>query len=265
MGSPAVAPFLDPRSLAVSLVRQLSDRLKHIPNKIWVRLFLLVAMLAGGAALILWTPVGDYFTEARMIGLLEEVRALWWAPLALILTYTIITPMGFIPVSPLLVAGGVVFGPFWGSIYNVTGLLSGALFGFLVARFLGRDFVVQLAGSKLKRAELLFERQGFWPLVQTRFLPIPFGLISYGAALAGVGIGRFMLTSAIGILPSTTVHTYFAPRMLTDPDPIVGVIYLAILFSFNVIVGWPSIRERLRRRNRLAELQDIRRRRNTER
>lgn len=246
------------KEATVSFFRDLYDKLLHIPANVWARLLLFVAMLAGGAALILFTPIGDYFTEERMIALLESLRSSWWTPLALIVTYAVITPLGFIPVSPLLVAGGVVFGPFWGSIYNTTGLLVGALLGYWVARLLGRDFVVQLAGPKLKRAELLFEKQGFWPLVQARFLPIPFGLVSYGAALAGVSVSRFVITSTIGILPATVTHTYFAPRMLSDPDPVTGLIYLAILALFNVVVGWPSIRERLRRRRRLGELQETR-------
>lgn len=238
----------------MSIARGLWDRLAQIPFKVWLRLSLLVAMLAGGAALILWTPLGDYFNEEQMIGLLEDVRSLWWTPLALMAAYVVITPLGFIPVSPLLVAGGFVFGPFWGSIYNVTGLLVGAMVGFWVARLLGRDFVVQLAGPKLKRAEMLIERQGFWPLVQTRFLPIPFAFVSYGAALAGVGTARFLATTALGVLPVTVTHTYFAPRLLKDPDPVTGILYLSILVLFNVVVGWPSIRERLRRRRRMAEL-----------
>lgn len=242
----------------MSIVRDVLDKLSQIPFKVWLRLSILVAMLVGGAALILWTPLGDYFTEEAMIALLEDVRSLWWTPLALIAAYAIITPLGFIPVSPLLVAGGFVFGPFWGSVYNVTGLLVGAMVGFWVARLLGRDFVVQLAGKRLRRAEMLFEKQGFWPLVQTRFLPIPFAFISYGAALAGVGTGRFLITSAIGVMPATITHTYFAPRLLKDPDPLIGLLYLGILVMFNVVVGWPSIRERLRRRRRLEELRSSR-------
>ena len=240
------------------LFQDLRQRLRRIPAKVWLRLLLLIALMGGGAALVIWTPVGDYFTEVRMIALLESLRSAWWTPLALIAAYAVVVPFGFIPVSPLLVGGGFVFGPLWGSIYNITGLLVGAFIGYWVARLLGRDFVVQMAGPKLKRAEKLFERQGFWPLVQARFLPIPFAFIGFAAALAGVGNMRFMVTTVLGVLPVTVVHTYFAPRLLRDPDPVLGMTYIAILVGFNVIVGWPAIRERLRRRRRLQELREAR-------
>ena len=242
----------------MSLLKDLRHRLTHIPTKVWLRLFLLMAIMGGGLALVLWTPVGDYFTEERMIELLESLRSSWWTPLALVAAYAVIVPFGFIPVSPLVVGGGFVFGPLWGSIYNIAGLLTGGVIGYWVARILGRDFIVQIAGPKLKKAEKVFERQGFWPLVQARFLPIPFAFIGFAAALAGTGAVRFMITTVIGVLPVTVVHTYFAPKLLRDPDPVTGMIYLGIMVVFNIIVGWPAIRERLRRRARLKELRQAR-------
>ena len=88
-----------------------------------------------------------------------------------------------------------------------------------------------------------------------RFLPIPFAVISYGAALAGVKASRFLITSALGLIPATVIHTYFGTRLILEGDRgITGVLYLASLVGFNVVVSWPSIRERLRRRRRYREL-----------
>ena len=105
-------------------------------------------------------------------------------PLLLAALYVTITPLG-LPATPLVIAGGMVFGPLLGSLYNTVGLLIAAMAGFFFAGALGREFVVRIAGQRLRRAERVFARQGFWPLVQIRFLPIPFSMVSYGAALAG--------------------------------------------------------------------------------
>lgn len=242
----------------MSLLKDLRHRLTHIPTKVWLRLLLLMAMMGGGLALVLWTPVGDYFTQERMVEVVDSLRAAWWTPLALVAAYAAVIPFGFIPVSPLVVASGFVFGPVWGSIYSIIGMLVGGVIGYYVARLLGRDFIIQIAGPKLKRAEKVFERQGFWPLVQARFLPIPFAFIGFAAALAGVGTARFMITTVIGVLPVTVVHTYFAPKLLRDPNPIDGAIYLSIMTVFNILIGWPQIQERLRRRARLKELRQAR-------
>ncbi len=231
-----------------------------MPVKIWIRLGFLVALVAAGFALLLWTPVGDYFTEERMIGLLAELRAAWWTPLLLIASYVVVTPLGM-PVTPSVVAGGMVYGPFFGTIYNALGLIIAAMVAFYVARSLGREFVVRIAGPRLRRAERVFEKQGFWPLVQVRFLPIPFAVVSYASAMAGVKAPRFLVTTALGVTPATVVHTYFMPAIIRNPGWMTGFFYIAALVLLNILAGWQGIRERWRRRRRYRELLEERQRR----
>lgn len=227
-------------------------------RKLLLRLVVLAALLATGFVLLRFTPVGEYFQRERIIALLEELRHRPWTPAALVAVFGVTTPMGF-PASPMVVAGGMVFGPLLGTAYNVLGLLAGAMITFWIGRGLGRDAVLHLAGPRLKRAEAVFHKRGFWPLVQVRFLPIPFPIVSYAAALAGVSQFRFFLTTLLGLIPATAVHTYFAPRLILetmDGEEPVGLLvgYLLSLVFLNVVVVWPQVREGLRRRRRYREL-----------
>lgn len=225
-----------------------------------------VAVLAiSGVLLVKLTPLGDLMAEERIVAMAGQLRANPWTPVLLLLAYLIIGPFG-VPVSPLVVAGGAVFGPLLGAFYNSIGLIGNAMVTFWVGRMLGREAVTRLAGPKLRRAEAIFERRGFWPLIQSRFLPIPAPVVAYGAALAGVSTSRYLLTSALGLTPACWVHTYFAPALIlaviAGEDPIVLFLqYMSILFLFNVAAAWPQIRERLRRRKRYAELVEARRQR----
>jgi uncharacterized membrane protein YdjX (TVP38/TMEM64 family) len=144
-----------------------------------------------------------------MIAVLAELRSAWWAPVALIGLYVVVSPSG-LPVSPLIWAGGIVFGVWWGWLYNFLGALLGASASFLLARALGRDLVLHVASATLlERAERILERHGFWALVRVRFLPIPFSVINYGAALAGIRWPVFITASTIGLAPSMVIWTYF--------------------------------------------------------
>jgi uncharacterized membrane protein YdjX (TVP38/TMEM64 family) len=231
--------------------------LRRVPRKAWLRMALLLAILATGFLLVRFTPLGGLFNKDRMIALLDGLRASPWSPALLIGLYVILAPLG-LPMSPLLAAGGVVFGPVWGSLYNTLGLLLGAMSAYVVGKALGRDFIVHLAGPRLRRVERAFERRGFWPLVQMRFLPIPFWLVSYGAAMAGVKVPRFALTSTLGLIPATVMHTYFLWRVVTDPTWLTGVLYLACWGTFVVVTGWPTFRDTWRRRRRYRELTERR-------
>lgn len=227
-----------------------------------LRLAILAAMLAAGFVLLKFTPVGEYFQRDRIIGLLESLRHEPWTPFALIGSYALTTPVG-LPASPTVLAGGMVFGPVLGTVYNILGLLLGAMVTFWVGRALGREAMVQLAGPRLKRAEMIFNRHGFWPLVQARFLPVPFPVVSYAAALAGISTLRFFVTTLIGVIPSTLVHTYFAPQMILAgiegrDMKMLGIGYALSLLLLNVFVVWPQVQERLRRRRRYRELKESR-------
>ncbi|MCG8455751.1 MAG: VTT domain-containing protein [Holophagales bacterium] len=223
-----------------------------------LRLAFVLFLMVSGLLLVTLTPMGEYFEKERIVTLFEDLRGRWWAPVVLLSAFCVAGSLG-IPASPFVLAGGVVFGPVYGTFYNITGLLAGAMAGFYVAKGLGRRAVVELAGPKLKRAELIFAKRGFWPLVQVRFLPIPFSVVSYAAALAGLGAGTYLLTSALGLIPATVAHTYFAPRLVLetlDGQKPFGLLlaYASVLGLLNVLAGWPQIQSALRRRRRYREL-----------
>lgn len=236
---------------------------------LYLRLAVLGVLLVSGFLLVRFTALGEIFDGERMIALLEQVRDRPWAPFALFGLYALVAVFG-LPASPVLIGGGVVFGRLLGTCYNVIGLVGGAMVGYFVGKALGREALVQLAGPKLRRAELLFEKRGFWPLVQVRFLPVPFSVVGYGAALAGVSTGRYFITSALGLLPATVLHTWYAPSILLaaleGEKPIGLLIQYAIgITLLNVLTSFPQIRQALRRRRRYRQLRAIREARRAER
>jgi uncharacterized membrane protein YdjX (TVP38/TMEM64 family) len=157
--------------------------------------------------------------------------------------------------------GGAAFGALYGSVYNMVGLLLGASLAFWVAKLLGRDFVIRVTGKRLRRAEALFERHGFWPLVQTRFMPLPFAVVNYGAALAGVRPVFFLIASAVGLIPSTLIHTIFiAQAIVTQGRERVFTLalYAGSFVLFNVLLSTLWLWEQAQRRRRYHELVALR-------
>jgi uncharacterized membrane protein YdjX (TVP38/TMEM64 family) len=218
-----------------------------------------VVLVLTGIALVRLTPIGELLTEERITSLIEEVRGIWWAPLLLIGLYAVVSTLGLPPV-PLLV-GGAAFGALYGSIYNMAGLLLGAFLAYGVAKLLGREFVLRVTGKRLRRAERAFERHGFWPLVQTRFMPIPFAVVNFGAALSGVRPLFFLVASTVGLIPSTLIHTYFIAEAMTTQGrerAITLAMYAAAFVLFNVLISTVWLREQLQRRTRYRELVAIR-------
>ncbi len=203
-----------------------------------LRFTLLVVFLVGAFLLFRHTPLNELLTRERMISLMSELRAAWWAPVALIGLYLIVSPSG-LPVSPLIWAGGVVFGVWWGWLYNFLGALLGASASYLLARALGRDLVLHIASRPLlERAERILERHGFWTLVRVRFLPIPFAVINYGAALAGVRWPVFISASTLGLAPSMVIWTYFGYALFSvttaDRSEVIRNLLVALVLALGL-------------------------------
>lgn len=219
-------------------------------------------ILIGVGALKL-TPLGDLMTGERIIALFETLRDEPWTPLLLIGALIATGPFG-LPVSPLIIGSGAVFGPLLGTLYNSIGLMGNCLLTYSIGKSAGREAVTRFTGPKFRRAERLIGRRGFWPLIQIRFMPVPAPMTNYAAALAGVPLGRFMLTSALGLIPSCAVHTYFAPALiyavLEQRNPTwLTIQYAAVLIVLNAAILWPQVQDALRRRRRYRELTELRR------
>jgi uncharacterized membrane protein YdjX (TVP38/TMEM64 family) len=237
------------------------------PRRIVLRALIFVALIGAAFVVLRFTPLGESFREQlapeRLMAIRGELQEQWWTGPALLLAYAVLAPLG-VPVSPLMFAGGAVFGTLVGATYNFFGTFLGASLSYFLARGLGRDLIVHLAGSRLKRAERLIARRGFWPLVRTRFLPIPFPLVNWGAALAGVPAGLFLLTTAIGLVPANLVYTYFAAALVDavggDRTGVLVQMALAVL-ALLTLSFLPNFLVARQRKKRLAELQEERSRR----
>lgn len=233
------------------------------PRGALLRFGALLALLLSGFLLARFSPLGGYLKPEILGGELEELSARGWAPWALIGLYVVLSPIG-VPASALVVAGGFVFGTVLGGLYNVAGTFLGAAASFFLGRLLGRDFVAHVAGRRLARVERRLARLSFWALVRVRFLPVPFPLVNYGAALTGVPAGRFLAASALGLTPAVLLYTWFAAALARaaqgERGPLIAqlVAALAGVLLLSLLPPWLEAR---RKRRRLAELRTRRGRR----
>ena len=192
----------------------------------------------------------------RVVAFFLGLRESTWAPLVLLGLYMVLAPIG-LPTTPLIIAGGIVFGRTLGAVYNIVGCVLGAAISYQMGRLLGRDFVRRLGRKRLKRIEVLLRRRGFWSLVGVRYLPIPFPVINYGAAMAGLPFTTFLLSTVLGLVPALTIYTYFAATIFDvtqggDPAQLrSGIIAFLAVMAVSLA---PTVVQQVRRRRRYRRL-----------
>lgn len=221
-----------------------------------IRFAALVSLAGVGAIVLFFTPLGEMLKEESLFAQwFHELRQAWWAPVALVGLYVVLCPLG-LPASPLILAGGFVFGALYGGALNYVGTVMGAAASYGLGRLLGRDLVAHIVGDRFQRVETVLNRRGFWNIARIRFFPIPFPLVNYGAALAGVRASVFLGATALGLAPAVFIYSWFASALYrATGEERSGVllqmglaIAAVILLSFlpAVLRGW-SRRRRYRR------------------
>jgi len=109
----------------------------------------------------------------------------------------------------------VLFGTLLGSALAWVGAMIGAAIGYWVARTVGHDVLARWL-KRYKRADAaVADARNLGGMLRLRLFPvIPLGTANFVGGLARVPFERYMLATAIGIVPSTVIFTYFADSLL---------------------------------------------------
>ncbi|MBD2427489.1 VTT domain-containing protein [Phormidium sp. FACHB-1136] len=164
----------------------------------------LMALLAGGLPLAL-----AYRQSFAAVNLESWVaQAGIFGPLVFMVVYAIATVL-LLPGSVLTLTGGALFGPVWGTLYNLTGAVLGATLAFLMARYLALDWVEHRVGGQLKQLKQGVEAEGWRFVALVRLVPLlPFNLLNYGLGLTRIPLTHFVLASYLFMLPGAIAYTY---------------------------------------------------------
>jgi phospholipase D1/2 len=170
-----------------------------------LRLGAVVAFLLGLAAMWAWTPLGEWLTVARLAAAAERVRTMPGAPLVVIVAY-IVGSAVMLPLTILIVATILVFGPWTGIAYALAGSLCAAAIVYGAGRTLWRDLVDRLAGRHLDRLVRRLSRRGVLAIAIVRLLPVaPFTVVNLVAGALRLRFAPFMVGSLLGLVPGVVL------------------------------------------------------------
>ena len=129
-------------------------------------------------------------------------------PLVFMGIYAVATVL-FLPGSILTLVGGALFGPIWGTFYNLTGATLGAVGAFLIARYLAAGWVQARAGGLLGRLVQGVEAEGWRFVAFTRLVPLfPFNLLNYALGLTRIPFLHYLIASYLCMLPGALAYTW---------------------------------------------------------
>jgi len=177
-----------------------------------IRLCVFVFILAGAVILTKLTGIDSYLEREQLRNWIAGFGL--WGPLIYILLYSV-TPSLFLPGAPMTVAAGLAFGPFYGTIFAITGATIGASLAFLVARYFAREQVARLISGRLAAIDEGVEKKGWIFVAVTRLIPLfPFNMLNYAFGLTKIKFSHYVMASFVFMLPGTTAYVVFGSSFL---------------------------------------------------
>jgi len=225
-------------------------------NQSFLRLLLLLILIAGISIAVINRDLLDVNSIQNWV---QQSGSL--APVIFILVYVFATVF-FLPGSIITLAGGALFGPVWGVLYNLTGATIGAVLSFLIARYLASDWIIQKSGGRLKQLISGVENEGWRFVAFTRLVPIfPFNLLNYALGLTKIKLLDYSLATFVFMLPGAAAFTYLGyigREAATGGESLLQKIMLAVAF-LAIIIFLPKFISRIRQQNMLS-IQDLKQR-----
>lgn len=171
-----------------------------------LRVILAIAVLALALLALRALPLASWFSAFQ--GWIRDAGALGYV--AFVLLYALLCVL-LLPVTPLSLAAGAIFGFAAGALTNLAGATLGATAAFLLGRTVFRHRVERLVGSsaKFRAIDRAFTREGtrvMW-LVRLSGFP-PFTWVNYAFGLTGVPLVSYVTTTVFGILPGVLALTW---------------------------------------------------------
>ncbi len=180
---------------------------------------ILIIVIAIGIAL--YFNYREYFSLAQLKNQQQAIIAYRDSnPIVTILLYgllyIVITGFSLPGATILTLAGGALFGLFWGTVIVSFASTIGAVLAFWAARFLFRESLEQRFNEFLRTVNKGIAEEGNYYLFTLRLIPLfPFFLVNLVMGLTQMKASTFFWISQIGMLPGTLLYVNAGTQLAT--------------------------------------------------
>ena len=159
--------------------------------------------------------------------------------------YVLATALSLPGAAILTLAGGAVFGLWWGVLIASFASTIGATGAFLVSRYLLRGTVQQRYGNRLKTINAGVERDGAFYLFTLRLVPVfPFFLINLLFGLTPMKTRSFYWVSQVGMFAGTLVYVN-AGTQIAQIESLSGILSPGLIGAFVLLGVFPLIARKI--------------------
>lgn len=176
----------------------------------------IIAALLG--CYFLWPSFKDFVNEAYQVLTSDNKSKIsnwvsqfgFWGPLLIFAIMIVQMFLFVIPSTLVMIISILAYGPIWGSLLALTGLLISSSVAYAIGEHLGPVTVDKLIGQDTKnKVGKNVEKYGVWMVIIVRIAPLlSDDATSFVAGLVRMGYWRFIWSSIVGIVPLLIALAY---------------------------------------------------------
>jgi uncharacterized membrane protein YdjX (TVP38/TMEM64 family) len=206
----------------------------------WGRLIPYVVLIVVFIGLIVFLTVRFGPRLTAMASEPEKLRGLlasfgWKGVLVFMGLQVLQVVVAAIPGEFVQIAGGYVYGTWLGTLYSLTGIVTGSVLVFLVARVLGYPLVKMLVAPKqLEKFQFMINSEKSEVAMFLLFLipGIPKDILTYIAGITPIKPFRFFVIITVGRLPALLASSYIGHSTQKGNYTTVIILSIAALILF---------------------------------
>jgi phosphatidylserine/phosphatidylglycerophosphate/cardiolipin synthase-like enzyme/uncharacterized membrane protein YdjX (TVP38/TMEM64 family) len=237
---------LDPEGL---IERVVPEEHEHTARRRVLAFVGLVLLLFALAAAWRWTPLADWLDAETLASLGTQVQSRMGLAIALGIGAYLIAGLLVVPLTVLIVATGLVFGPVTGFAVAFIGSNLSALLTYWLGSVLGRGTVRELGGSRVNRVSQALARRGVLTMVVLRVVPVaPFTVINLVAGASHIRFAHYLIGTVLGMAPGMVAIIALTDRVaatLRSPG-LISIGSLALVALIVIVAGTLLTRRLLR-------------------
>lgn len=198
-------------------------------------LALIAIVLAVGPATVL-----DSYKTLTPQGIKDIIDSFGALSVVTYIIANLVRPLLFLPISPFTIAGGFMFGMWWGLLWAMVGSTGSAVLIFLLARYMLHDLVTGSLKGRYPYVDKMLAGRGWSFMLFLRMIPLlPFDLVSCFAGVSNIKFRDFLIGTILGEIPGAFVLVMLGTSLDNIGSP---YFYLALALAALVFTGSELVR-----------------------
>jgi len=189
---------------------------------------------------LLFSIISPYFSNLFSVAKVSQLISGFGiiGPIVLIFVIGLAVIISPIPSLPMIIASGIIFGPWLGFLYSILGNTLGAIGAFWIARGVGKETLKRWFGQEIEFGKDIENRYLFIAILGARLIPLfSFDLVSYGAGLSVISFRNFVIATLLGSIPSILLFSVGSSVITFKPITvfITTMIFLALVIYLPLV------------------------------